>query len=67
MVHKCKKVDVTFEFIKNKYKNIKGLHIFNYKMATKEYLRKIFKEFKNLVILTLNCSHDFEYGILTEL
>lgn len=63
-VNTCKDTVQTFEYIVSKYKNLRGIHIFSHKLATKEWLSKIFKKYPHLVNISLNCRHQFDYSLL---
>lgn len=66
MVINCRKPELVLDYIKNKYPFLQGLHIFTEKLANKDFIRRILCEFKNIKILTLNCKHEFEYTLLSD-
>lgn len=63
-MEKCRSAELTIELIKGKYKTLRGIHIFSHKMATKDSLLKLFRHYRELRTITLNCQHEFEVGLL---
>lgn len=57
----------TFQYIADNFRNLTTFHIFSSRFACKEIIRKLFKHFKDIEVLTFNCNHEFESELLSEL